>query len=184
MVLHQCSTQAIAAGVCTDHGGLAWVIVTEGWCGHENRFGFVECLFLGLAPNPCTFFLEKTSHWVQNGVQTWQEFAHIVYQTEHLAKLLHICGVWHFGDAFHFAVVRFDAISANNVLKELQFCFPELAPGSIEFKARCFNRSQHFIQAAVLLLSVGPEDEDVVHHDDCPLRALDQGAHQPLKDLK
>lgn len=170
MVLQQCSTQAIAAGVCTDHSGPAWVIVTECWCGHEYSFGFVECLFLGLAPNPCTLFLEKTSHWVQNGVQ--------------LAKLLHICGAWHFGDAFHFAVVRFDAISANNVLKEVHFCFPELALGSIEFKARCFNRSQHFIQAAVVLLSVGPEDKDVVHHDDCPLKALDQGAHQPLKDLK
>lgn len=74
-------------------------------------------------------------------------------------------------------VVWFYAISADDVPEKLQFCFPEMALGSVEFKALCFNCSQHFIQAVIVLLSVGPKDEDVVHYDHCPFKALEQGTY-------
>lgn len=58
---------------------------------------------------------------MQHGRQTRKEFAHIIYQSKYLAKLLHICRSGHFGDGLHFAAVWFHTIRADNVSEELEF---------------------------------------------------------------
>lgn len=36
----------------------------------------------------------------------------------------------------------------------------------------------------IVLLFAGPENQNVIHHDHCPFKALEQYAHQPLKNLR